>query len=196
MQKIKELLLLIRERVSPLLAKKTIPFLVIGFFAVLTIVLVVSSIKRSSGKNEIVIASAKASQEINKEFNFPVKNEDGEEVSKIKYIVENAEKRDEVVAKGQRAQSVKGRTFLVFNLKIVNDFNQPLNIQTRDYVRLSVNENKDQWLAPDFTNDPVEIQAISTKLTRVGFMVNDTDKNIILRVGEINGEKEELEIKI
>ena len=196
MQKIKEIWSIVGQKLAPILVKRNIPYLVIGFFAVLTLILVGSAIKRAGGSTDIVIAPAKATQSLDKEFSFPLKNDKSEEVSRIKYIIENVEKRDEIVVKGQRARSVKGRTFLIFNLKIVNDFNQVIQIQTRDYVRLSVNGDKNQWLAPDIHNDPVDIQAISTKLTRIGFAINDSDKNIVLRVGEINGEKEEIEIKI
>ena len=196
MQKIKEIWSIVRQKLAPILVKRNIPYLVIGFFVVLTLVLIASALRRAGGRTDIVIAPAKADQQINKEFTFPLKNDKGEEVSKIKYIIENVEKRDEIIVKGQRARSVRGRTFLIFNLKIVNDFNQVIQIQTRDYVRLSVNGDKNQWLAPDIHNDPVDIQAISTKLTRIGFAINDSDKNIVLRVGEIQGEKQELEIKI
>lgn len=169
--------------------------------ALVIIVAVIFGVKkiadnRSTPVNDLTISEAKASQLVGRELAFPLLDEKGNEVSKVRYIIENVEKRDEIVVKGQKARSVKGRTFLIFNLKIVNDFNQVIEIQTRDYVRLSVNGDKNQWLAPDIHNDPVEIQAISTKLTRIGFAINDSDKDLILRVGEIGGEKQEIEIKI
>src|SRR3989344_3040507 len=131
----------------------------------------------------------------NKEFLFPLKNDKGEEVAKLKYLIEKAELRDEIVVKGQRAKAIKGRTFLILNLKIANEFNQSIEIKSRDYVRLSVNGNKDEWLAPDIHNAPVEVQAISTKYTRIGFPINDTDHDLVIRVGEINGDKEEIALK-
>ncbi len=149
----------------------------------------------NSKSTQIEVAPAVASTSINKEFTFPLKNEKGSEVSKIKYVIESAELRNEIIVKGQRARSVKGRIFLILNLKIVNDFKQKIEIQTADYVRLSVNGNKEVWLAPDTHSDPVAIQAISTKYTKIGFAVNESDKDILLRIGEINGEKQELPIK-
>ena len=76
--------------------------------------------------------------------------------------------------------------------KIVNDLNQGLEVNSRDYVRITVNGSTKELFAPDIHNDPVEVQAISTKNTRVGLAINETDKNIELRVGEINGEKQNL----
>lgn len=148
----------------------------------------------SSNSGKVQVKGASASQDINKEFSFPLRDGKGNEVSQFKFLIEKAELRDEIIVKGQRANSVKGRTFLIVNLKITNQFNRPIEIDTRDYIRLSVNGNEEEWLAPDVHNDPVEVQAISTKYTRVGFPINTTDGKLILRVGEINGDKEKIEL--
>jgi hypothetical protein len=149
---------------------------------------------KSKTSDEIKVQGAKASKAINKEFSFPLRDDEGEEVSKIKYQIENAELRDEIIVKGQKAVAVEGRTFLIITLKVTNEHNQPIEINTKDYIRLSINGNKDEWLAPDIHNDPVEVQAISTKYTRVGFPINDDDKDLTLRVGEIGGDKEEIKV--
>ena len=140
------------------------------------------------------VAGAKAVNDLNKEFSFPLKNENSEKVSDIKYLIESAELRDEIIVKGQRATSIKGRTFLILTLKISNEYKNPIEINTKDYIRLSVNGNKDEWLAPDIHNDPVEVQAISTIYTRVGFPINESDKDLVLRVGEIDEDKEEVQL--
>lgn len=136
---------------------------------------------------------SKAKQNINKTFQFPIRDEKGKEVSKFSYEITSAELYDSIIVKGQRANAIKGRTFLIINLKISNTNNQPVSINTRDYLRLSVN-NSNELIAPDIHNDPVEAQAISTKYTRVGVAINDSDKNIILNVGEITGSKESIRI--
>jgi len=133
--------------------------------------------------------------EINREFSFPLKNSEGEEVNQIKYIVENAELREEIIVQGQRATAVKGRIFLILNLKITNEYQQAIEINTRDYLRLSVGGRESELLAPDIHNDPVEIQAISTKYTRLGFPINEADKYLTLFVGEINGEKQKIDMQ-
>lgn len=193
-----------KSAVLPRSAKKRPKFKV--YFAVLaTIVLVVVGVSlarnRIGSKDEasgerVEVKGASAVQELDKEFSFPIKNSKGEEVDKIRYIIDKAELRNEIIVKGQKATSVKGRTFLILNLKLVNSFNQPIEIDTRDYVRLSVNGNKEEWLAPDIHNDPVEIQAISTKNTRVGFPINEDDRGLVIRIGEINGDKEEIELQL
>ncbi len=135
-------------------------------------------------------------QKLDKSFNFPLTDEEGEQVGSFDYTVENAELRKQIIVQGKRATSIEGRVFLILNLKIVNNLDQAIQLNTRDYVRVVVNNNADERLAPDIHNDPVEVQAISTKYTRLGLAINDTDtKNpIILQVGEIDGEKQTIEI--
>lgn len=168
------------------------------FILVVTISFLVKGMLNSGSNKSVLGASdtrlalpgAKASKELNKEFGFPLKDDTGKSVSNVKFVIETAELRDQIVVKGQKASSVAGRTFLILNLKLVNEFTKPVEIKTSDYIRLSVNNNDTEWLAPDMNNDPVAVQAISTKYTRVGFPINDTDKNLKLRIGEIEGEKQ------
>jgi hypothetical protein len=150
----------------------------------------------STSSAQADVLGAKATQDINRDFDFPVKNSNGEKLTDFKYSIESAELRDQIIVQGQKATAVSGRTFLIINLKITNDQDKPITINTKDYIRLSVNGNKDEWLAPDIHNDPVDVQAISTKYTRVGFPVNNSDKNLVLRVGEIDGDKQEIELNL
>lgn len=181
---------------------KLLLFIGIGLIVITTAYIAISNLSKSQSgtvagiqDNKITIQNAKASQELNKEFLFPLKDAKGKEISKLKYSIQKAELRDEIIIKGQKATAVKGRTFLVLNLKITNDYNKSIQISARDYLRLSVN-NSSEKLAPDIHNDPVEIQAISTKFTRLGFPINDTDKNLTLQVGEIDGKKELIKLNL
>lgn len=133
-------------------------------------------------------------QVLNKEFNFPIKDNNNKEISKIKYLIQSASLQDEILVKGQRARAIQGRTFLILDLKITNTYNQGIQINSKDYVRLSVNGESEELVAADIHNDPVEVQAISTKQTRIGFPINETDEKLELKVGEINGKKETVKI--
>jgi hypothetical protein len=146
--------------------------------------------------NRVDVKGAIATTEVGREFTFPLNSTGGEEVSRIKYEIERAELKDEIITEGKRATAVKGRMFLILILKITNQYDKAIKINTRDYVRLSVNGNDEELLAPETHNDPVEIQAISTKYTRVGFIVNDTDKDFVLHVGQIKGDKEKVELDL
>ena len=150
----------------------------------------------SNDGGKIKVQGAKSSQDVYREFLFPLKDENGEELSKIKYSIEKAELKDEIIVKGQKARAVEGRTFLILTVKVINEYRQAVEIETRDYVRLSVNGNEEEWLAAEIHNDPVQVQAISTKFTRLGFAINENDKNLAIRVGEINGDKEKIELNL
>lgn len=151
-----------------------------------------SDTRSGTSTDSVKVKPASASLDINKSFSFPLRDDENEEVGALEYEITKAEKLDEIVVQGSKATAIDGRTFLILNLKIKNTLNQSLEINTKDYVRLSVNGDTENWLAPDIHNDPVKVQAISTKNTRLGFPINDSDKDLVLRVGEINGEKEEL----
>lgn len=135
-----------------------------------------------------------AKTELNKDFKFALKDDNGKKVGELEYKVVSAELQDSIIVKGQRATAVKGRIFLILNIKIVNNNSQGVQVNTRDYIRLSIN-NKDEWIAADIHNDPVEVQAISTKITRLGFPINEADKDLKLQIGEIEGNKETVNIK-
>jgi hypothetical protein len=145
--------------------------------------------------SKVSIAKPTANQTLNKKLEFPLKNSAGKEISKLSYVVENAELRDEIIVKGKRAISVEGRTFLVLNIKITNVYNKAIQVNARDYVRLTVNKNADK-IAADIHNDPVEIQADSTKTTRLGFPINETDKDLTLLIGELEGTKQTIKLDL
>lgn len=130
-----------------------------------------------------------AEQPVNQEFSFALKNQAGEEVGRLRYIIEKAELRNEILVQGKKATALPGRAFLLFNIKIENPINQGIKLNTRDYLRLTSIGGSGEWLAPEIHNDPVEVQAISTKYTRVGFPVDSNYSEFILQVGELNGEK-------
>lgn len=145
--------------------------------------------------NRLDLKGPQKKQGLNKQYLFPLKGADGQEVSKLAFTIEEAEVREEIVIKGQKATAIEGRAFLILNLKITNDYESAIQINARDYVRLQVGNSKEK-LAPDIHNDPVEIQAISTKYTRVGFPIDENAGNLTLIVGEISGDKQNLKLNL
>lgn len=136
-----------------------------------------------------------ATKYLNQEFSFPLRNEKGDKVSEFKYIIQDAQLTKEIVVKGQKQSTIEGRSLLIVNLKLKNDGKQKIQVNTRDYVRLIVNDNTEEMTAPGVHNDPVEVQPISTMFTRIGFAINETDNNLKLQIGEIEGEKQIVEVK-
>ncbi len=183
-------------------SKQLSAVLVIGVIAVLGFAFwfknasenIQSGVLGTSNGSSTEIAAPYATKQIDRELSFPLRNEKGDKVAEFKYIIQNAELTREIVVKGQKATAVKGRAFLVLNLKVNNDAKQKIQVNTKDYLRITVNGQDTELLAPDIHNDPVEVQPISTKFTRVGFAIDDTTQNIKLQVGEIEGEKQYVDL--
>ena len=179
---------------------KTYGIGVVVIIAVITLLIAFNPFSSPSSQaatnNKAVIKDALAVQELNREFKFPLKGEKDEVIGEIKYVIENAELRDEIVVKGKKASAVAGRTFLTFNLKITNETNQTISMNTKDYIRLFVNGNEAEPLSPSIHNDPVVVDAISVKPTRVGFAINESDTQLKLRIGEIKGEKQTIDLDL
>jgi len=179
-------------------------FFIPGIIAALVLIsVIIFASTRSSSEvvtigednSRVSIAKPKAVQTLSKTYEFPLKDDAGKEVSKLKFVIENAELRDEVIVKGKRAISVEGRTFLIINAKITNSYSKTIAVNARDYLRMTVNNSSDKTAA-DIHNDPVEVLADSTKTTRLGFPINDEDKNITLLIGELTGKKETVKLDL
>lgn len=151
---------------------------------------IVASQNSGVGKNlAAAISPLPIKKDINQEIIISLPNSK----IQVKYMVVSAELQEEILVKGEKVKASPGRTFLVFTLKIINDGKQGIQLNSRDFLRVTTNGGN-EWLAPDIHNDPVEIQALSTKYTRLGLPVNKTDKQFKIRLGEIVGEKVEFEI--
>jgi hypothetical protein len=183
------------------LNKKKLLFIIIALILLLGVLILIffgskfTPSLNTSADSRTQIQPAKTSREISREFSFPLKDNEGKDVSSFKYVLESAELRDEIVIQGQKATSVKGRTFLIINLKLVNDYSKAISVNTRDFIRISFDNSKDNLLAADIHNDPVTVQPMSAKFTRLGLPINDNDKNISLFIGELDGEKIQVDIK-
>lgn len=145
---------------------------------------------------QLTMPNALATVNLEKKFTFPLKNEKGTSVGNFEYVIQSATIQKQILVQGQRATAVAGRDFLILNLKITNNLKQSIQLNTRDYLRLIVASNPSEQLAPDIHNDPAEVQAISTKYTKVGIAIDEADakKTIHLKVGEIDGTKQNIDL--
>lgn len=175
--------------------------IIIGIIVIVTVANVVKALPDAksnpiSNEKEIVLPDTLATINLDRKFDFPLKDEKGKEVGSFEYVIESVSLQKQIIVQGQRATAVNNRVFLILNLKITNNLKQMIQLNTRDYMRLVVKSNVSEQLAPDIHNDPVEVQAISTKYTRVGIALDEVDakKTIQLKVGEIDGEKQNIDL--
>lgn len=187
------------SRMKGLSGKKVVKFLVVAVVVIVPVFLLLKYLTTARGssqgaENGVVMGSNSAilaTSPINVEIPIPIPDSKGTTIGELRMTVEAAEKRDEIIVKGKKAYALEGRDFLIVGLKIVNPMDKGIQINTRDFFRLNVN-GSGEWLAPDIHNDPVEVQAISTKATRIGFPVNEGDSNLILQIGLIDGAKQQV----
>lgn len=180
--------------------KKLLKYLGVLIVIFITVLVVRSIFTTSTSNNKTeessALKNATVTKELGKEVGISIKDNGGKEVDKITMRLENIELRDEIIVKGQKASSVAGRSFLVVNIKLSNPLEQGVEINTKDYLRLGTGAEPSEWLAPDIHNDPVLVQAISTKPTRVAFPVNASERRFVLQIGEISGDKEKVELDL
>jgi hypothetical protein len=154
--------------------------------------LVASRISKANGATTNSVPYTQT-ENIDREFSFAAYTADKKLSDPIKYTITTAQLTNRVIIKGQGATAAADRMFLILNLKLVNDTNASKYINTRNYIRVSPAGSQDK-LAPEIHNDTVEIQPLSTKLTRVGLPVNRSDKTFTIFVGEIDGDKQEINV--
>ncbi len=188
-----------RFRKLPSLPRKKLIKLGVYLVALIALIgitrLIVKGSVKSDSTTKTEIAGPMNTTSIDRTYQFPFYDETGEIISNFQYTLEKAELRDEILIQGRPAQAINGKVFLVVYVKIKNEYKGSLQLNAAEYVRLVVNDNEDELLAPEMNSDPVQIQAISTKTTRIGFPIDAGDaKALKLQIGEIDGEKDVVEI--
>jgi hypothetical protein len=129
---------------------------------------------------------------LDKQYTFPI-NSSGVKVGEINFIIKSVERTKEVMIAGQKATAVRGRELVIVNAELTNSGNLGVMVNTRNYLRLTVN-NQDKLLAPEYHPDPLDLQPQSTKDIRLGFSIAETDENLVLQVGELQGPKDVIKL--
>lgn len=155
--------------------------------------------KRMSGKTTLQQASALpvTSQilPINKKFTFPGLDEAGKKKGKLDLNITTVEKTNQVIVQEKTYTAKNGKIFLIINLELKNESTSRLNIFPGDLIRLVVNGVEDKKLAPDLHNNYVNVAPLSTKIERVGFVIDSQAQGLKLQVGELEEDKEVIEVK-
>ncbi|MFV1917715.1 MAG: hypothetical protein ACC618_04535 [Patescibacteria group bacterium] len=132
--------------------------------------------------------------ELNKKYSFSLNDKFGEIIGDFTYTLKDYEITKDVYVSGRKAKTTGDKSILVVRLEVINNNDKAVVINTRNYIRLSVN-NQESWFAPEIHDDPLEVQSSATKIVSIGFPIKDSDANLRLQVGEPDGEKEVIELK-
>lgn len=169
------------------------------------IILGIFGYKMISGKNPSKAVEPKALETqgnqivtLNREFEFsiPAINDSGQIIpkkeGKIKFKLNEAELKKDIKVKGESRQAGDGQTYLIIRIELQNDSPDRLAIISSKYVRLIGLENKK--FSPDFHNAMVAVDPLSVRRDIVAFIVNKDSKNFTFQVGELEGEKQSIEV--
>lgn len=138
------------------------------------------------------VAPALATVEVNKTFEFGVPVEILRTNQKIAYTVVTAERKDEIKIKGTATKAGGGKVYLILRLEINNPTTTRIQFMSADFIRMETADGKK--FSPDYHNGAVTLDPISIKKDLVAFKVDEDQKNFKFQVGELDKEKQTVEI--
>lgn len=151
---------------------------------------------KQSGKQAVKGEESIKSQTLtlDKNFEFPGLDDTGKKKDKIGLKISQVEKTNQVIVQEKNYTAKNNKAFLIVNLELKNETTKRLNIFPGDLIRLVVDGQEEKKFAPDLHNNYVQVAPISTKIDRLGFVIDENTKDLKLQVGELDEEKETLEI--
>lgn len=154
--------------------------------------------RASTTKKEIVVEKpietkpAKATAEVNKSFEFETPVIDGKGTEEVTFTIVSAELKDQIKVQGKIQEATKGQLYLLLRLEIENETSNKLAFTSNDYIRLV--DAQEKKYSPDFHNATVIIDPLSVRKDLISFIVDGKAKNFKFLVGELEEEKETVEI--
>ena len=135
--------------------------------------------------------------ELNKEMEFPVQviNDSGQFLNQeedVKFIITEAELKDTIKVKGEERKANQGQKYLILRIELQNDSSDRLAIISSKYVRLLGLEDKK--FSPDFHNAMIAVDPLSVRRDLVAYIVNSDSKTFKFQIGELEGDKQLIEI--
>lgn len=150
-----------------------------------------SSSQSTKGTNTQSTSVVKASAQLDKVFEFNATNQKKEK-KKIKFTIQTIERKDEIKVKGETRISTKDNDFLLMRIEIENSTSEKLAISPSDLVRIE--DERGKLFAPEYHNGAVIIEPLSVRKDLMSFVVNKKLNKFIFHVGELDGQKEKVEV--
>lgn len=156
---------------------------------------IVGARNKNSNKNSGLTqgeSKSSVSVGINKNFEFLAIDASKTKVPVVFTLV-SAERKEDITLKGESRKPSSGKDYLFLRVEIQNNKTERVAIASMDRIRLK--DDKGNLYAPDYHNGNVVVDPISTKKDLLAFAVDKKQKTFILQVGELDGEKQEIEVK-
>jgi len=110
----------------------------------------------------------------------------------VTFTITTIERKDEIKVKGDPRRLTGGRDFVLVRIEIENDATERVAIASADRVRLEGGGGK--LFAPDYHNGNVVVDPISVRRDLLAFIVDTDVKKLTFLVGELEGEKQRIEV--
>lgn len=163
------------------------------------VIATVAIILRSPGKVPTALTSKtnfspQVSVDVNRKFGVPIRNANGEPTgNNLAITVSTVDRTKRILIQGKPATARDTKAFLILNLEIENSTTNQLNVKPVDFIRL---QDAGQSFAPDVHNDIVKAEPVSIKKTRVGFVVDEDKTSFEFLIGELDGNREKVEVTL
>jgi len=170
--------------IGSLLRRLRIPIFVVVLIAIVLLI----GVWAQSG------ITTKPQAEVNQNFSVQARTQDKIRVrdANLNVTLTNADIDSTLLVQGQRANAREGKTFLIVNMEVENQFEVPLYIFPVDLMRLVREDGKK--IAPSVHQGTVELRPVSLKKSNVGFVIDPDEKEFQIEVGDVSSEKQILEI--
>ena len=136
-------------------------------------------------------STAKATATINKSFKFNAVNQNKAK-KEINFTISTVDRKDEIRVKGESRKAPKGYDFLLVRVEIENSHSEKLAIAPSDLIRLEDGDGK--LYAPDYHNGNVILEPLSVKKDLLSFIVNKDSKSFTYKIGELDKNKETVQV--
>jgi hypothetical protein len=149
----------------------------------------------SADTSNQIVSENGVSAPLNKKLNFPIKDRSGKDTgNQLVVNFTSVERSEKILYKGRPLLPRKSKDFIVINIEIENSTKDRLTVRPADFMRLVMPDGKQ--FAPDIQTDPIKVEPLSIKRTRTVYIVNDNQRDLKFLIGEINGNRETVEVKI
>lgn len=128
---------------------------------------------------------------IDKEFEFKGINSRSQSKS-LKLTLVNVERKGEIKVQKETRRAAKGKDYLLIRIEIENSHPEKIALVTSNYIRLEGENGR--LFAPDYHNGNVVVDPISTRRDTVVFTVDSSTKSFVFQAGELEGNKQKIEV--
>lgn len=151
--------------------------------------------KNSKADSNTVSLSPQSTGKLDKQVSFPIRDREGKDTgNRLTVTFTTLERANKLLYGGKPLTAKQGKDFVVSNIEIENTTKDRLTVRPVDFIRLVDSNGKNY--APDIQTNSLKVEALSIKKTRTIFIVNEEPKTLKFLVGEINGNRETVEVTL